>query len=42
MLYVTLKKEDLYKKKQEVKGLLGNLGTRTFLSKIPVLRDILF
>ena len=29
-------------KKQEAKGLLNNLGIRTILSKIPVLKDILF
>ena len=29
-------------KKQEAKGLLSNLGTRTPLSKIPILRYVLF
>ena len=29
-------------KKQEPKGLLSNLGTRTPLSKIPILGDVLF
>ena len=29
-------------KEQEAKGLLGNLGLRTPLSKIPLLGDILF
>ena len=29
-------------KKQEAKGLLGNLGIKVPLSKIPLLRDILF
>ena len=29
-------------KRQEAKGLLSNLGIRTLLSKIPILRDILF
>ena len=29
-------------KKQEAKGSLNNLGTRTTLSKIPILRDIFF
>ena len=29
-------------KKQEAKELLSNLGIRTLLSRIPVLRDILF
>ena len=29
-------------KKQEAKGLSSNLGIRTLLSKIPILRDILF
>ena len=29
-------------KKQKAKGLLSNLGTRTPLSKIPLLGDILF
>ena len=28
--------------KQESNGLLSNLGIRTLLSKIPILRDILF
>ena len=29
-------------KNQEAKGLLSNLGTRTPLSKVPILADILF
>ena len=29
-------------KKQEAKGFLSNLGIRTILSKIPILRDVLF
>ena len=29
-------------KKQEAKKLLSNLGNRTLLSKIPILRDVLF
>ena len=29
-------------KKEEAKGLLNNLGIRTLLSKIPILRDVLF
>ena len=29
-------------KKQETKGLFSNLGIRTLLSKIPILRDLLF
>ena len=29
-------------KKQEAKGFLSNLGIRTLLSKIPILRDVLF
>ena len=29
-------------KKQEAKGLLSNLGIRTLLSKIAILRDVLF
>ena len=29
-------------KKQEAKGLLSNLGIRMLLSKIPLLKDILF
>ena len=29
-------------KNQEAKGLLSNLGTRTPLSKVPILGDILF
>ena len=41
MLYVVVKNQDLLKK-QEAKGLLGNLGIRTHLSKIPILGDVLF
>ena len=29
-------------KEQEAKGLLSNLGTRTSLSKVPLLMDIFF
>ena len=29
-------------KKQESKGFLSNLGIRTLLSKIPILKDVLF
>ena len=29
-------------KKQEAKGLLSNLGIRALLSKIPILKDVLF
>ena len=29
-------------KNQQAKGLLSNLGIKTLLSKIPLLRDILF
>ena len=28
--------------KEEAKGLLSNLGIRTLLSKIPILKDLLF
>ena len=35
-------KKSRFIKKQEAKGLLSNLGVRTLLSKIPILRDILF
>ena len=35
-------KKSRFIKNQEVKGLLSNLGLRTPLSKVPVLRDILF
>ena len=35
-------KKSKFIKKQEAKGLLSNLGIRTILSKIPILRDILF
>ena len=35
-------KKSKFIKKQEAKGLLSNLGIRTLLSKIPILRDILF
>ena len=41
MLYVVLKNQNLLKKK-EAKGLLSNLGIRTPLIKIPILRDVLF
>ena len=35
-------KKGRFIQKQTAKGLLSNLGIRTLLSKIPVLRDILF
>ena len=35
-------KKSEFIKEQEVKGLLNNLGIRTPLSKIPLLRDIFF
>ena len=35
-------KKSRFIKKKEAKGLLSNLSIRTLLSKIPVLRDILF
>ena len=35
-------KKSKFIKKQQVKGLLNNLGIRTLLSKIPLLGDILF
>ena len=35
-------KKSKFIKEQQVKGLLSNLGLRTPLNKIPVLRDILF
>ena len=35
-------KKSKFIKKQQAKGLLSNLGLRTPLNKIPVLRDILF
>ena len=35
-------KKSRFVKKQEPKGLLRNLGTKTPLSKIPLLGDILF
>ena len=35
-------KKSKFIKQQEAKGLLSNLGLRTPLNKIPVLRDILF
>ena len=35
-------KKTIFIKEQEAKGLLSNLGPRTPLNKIPVLRDILF
>ena len=35
-------KKSKFIKEQQAKGLLSNLGLRTPLNKIPVLRDILF
>ena len=35
-------KKSVFIKEQKAKGLLSNLGTRTPLSKIPLLGDILF
>ena len=35
-------KKTKFIKKQEANGLLNNLGIRTLLSKIPILRDIFF
>ena len=35
-------KKSKFIREQEAKGLLSNLGLRTPLNKIPVLRDILF
>ena len=35
-------KKSKFIKKQEAKGLLNNLVIKTFLGKIPILRDILF
>ena len=35
-------KKSKFIKEQQAKGLLSNLGIRTLLSKIPVLRDIIF
>ena len=35
-------KKSKFIKEQEAKGLLSNLGLKTSLNKIPVLRDILF
>ena len=35
-------KKSWFIKNQEAKGLLSNLGTRTPLSKVPTLGDILF
>ena len=34
-------KKSKFIKKQEAKGLLSNVGNRTSLSKIPILRDVL-
>ena len=36
------RKKSKFIKEQEAKGLLGNLGIRTLLSKNPLLGDILF
>ena len=41
MLYVVIKIQQFIKK-QEANGLLNNLGIRALLSKILILRDILF
>ena len=41
VLYEEVKNLNLLKK-TEAKGLLSNLGIRTFLSKIPILGDVLF
>ena len=35
-------KKSRFMKKQEAEGLLSNLGTKTPLSKIPLLGDLLF
>ena len=35
-------KKSRFIKNQEAKGLLSNLGSRTPLSKVPILSDILF
>ena len=35
-------KKSKFIKKQEVKGLLSNLGIRTLLNKIPILGEVLF
>ena len=35
-------KKSRFIKKQEAKGLLGNLGIKTPLSKVPILGNILF
>ena len=35
-------KKSRFIKKQEAKGLLGNLGIKTPLSKVPILGDTLF
>ena len=35
-------KQSKFIKKQKAKGLLSNLGTKTPLSKIPILVDVLF
>ena len=35
-------KKSRFIKNQEAKGLLGNLGIRTPLNKVPILGDILF
>ena len=41
MQYVVVKNQDLSNIKKQ-KGLLGNLGAKTPLSKVPTLGDILF
>ena len=42
MRYICRSEKSIFIKKQEAKGLLSNLGLRTLLSKIPILRDALF
>ena len=39
--YVIVKNQDLLKTKKQ-KGLLSNLGIKAPLTKVPILRDILF
>ena len=41
LLYAVVKNQELIKK-QEASGILGSLGLRTLLSKVPLLGDILF
>ena len=42
VLYVVVKNQDLFIKKQEAKGILSTLGLKIPLSEVSILGDILF